>query len=87
MSDALLAAYDAVLFDLDGTVYQGTHVFPGSVDVLGELRDQGVAIRFVTNNASKAPDDVVVESPPPPQNPPTCGYPPAPSAPPPRPRR
>ncbi|MDT7628201.1 MAG: glycerol-phosphatase [Pseudonocardiales bacterium] len=59
MSDALLAAYDAVLFDLDGTVYQGTHVFPGSTDVLRELRDQGVAIRFVTNNASKAPQDVV----------------------------
>jgi glycerol 3-phosphatase-2 len=59
MSDALLAAYDAVLFDLDGTVYQGTRVFPGSTDVLRELRDQGVAIRFVTNNASKAPQDVV----------------------------
>lgn len=59
MSDALLAAYDAVLFDLDGTVYQGTHVFPGSAEVLRDLRDQGVAIRFVTNNASKAPGDVV----------------------------
>jgi HAD superfamily hydrolase (TIGR01450 family) len=59
MSDALTAAYDAVLFDLDGTVYQGTHVFPGSAEVIAEIREHGVPVRFVTNNASKAPEDAV----------------------------
>jgi len=59
MSDALTAAYDAVLFDLDGTVYQGTHVFPGSAEVIAEIREDGVPVRFVTNNASKAPEDAV----------------------------
>ncbi|MFD9893005.1 HAD-IIA family hydrolase [Amycolatopsis sp. NPDC059027] len=59
MSDALLAAYDAVLFDLDGTVYHGTRVIPGAPETLRAVRDHGTAVRFVTNNASKAPEDVV----------------------------
>lgn len=59
MSDALLAAYDAVLFDLDGTVYNGVKVVPGAPETLRALREHGTAVRFVTNNASKAPQDVV----------------------------
>jgi len=59
MSEPLIAGYDAVLFDLDGTVYQGTHVFPGSAEVIAEIRERGVPVRFVTNNASKAPEDAV----------------------------
>jgi HAD superfamily hydrolase (TIGR01450 family) len=59
MSDSLTADYDAVLFDLDGTVYQGTHVFPSSAAVIAEIRERGVPVRFVTNNASKAPEDAV----------------------------
>jgi glycerol 3-phosphatase-2 len=55
----LTVGYDAVLFDLDGTVYQGTHVFPGSAEVIAEIRERGVPVRFVTNNASKAPEDAV----------------------------
>ncbi|GAA3580437.1 HAD-IIA family hydrolase [Amycolatopsis ultiminotia] len=56
MSDA---GYDAVLFDLDGTVYHGTQVIPGAPETVTAVRDQGTAVRFVTNNASKAPADVV----------------------------
>lgn len=59
MSDALLAAYDAVLFDLDGTVYHGTRVIPGAPETVRAAREHGTPIRFVTNNASKAPDEVV----------------------------
>ncbi|MDI5982192.1 HAD-IIA family hydrolase [Amycolatopsis magusensis] len=55
MSDALLAAYDSLLFDLDGTVYHGARVIPGAPEVIGEARAAGTAVRFVTNNASKAP--------------------------------
>lgn len=59
MSDALLAAYDAVLFDLDGTVYHGSQVIPGAPETLRAVRAQGTPVRFVTNNASKAPEEVV----------------------------
>ncbi|MBE1492902.1 HAD superfamily hydrolase (TIGR01450 family) [Amycolatopsis lexingtonensis] len=59
MSDALLAAYDAVLFDLDGTVYHGTRVIPGAPETIQAAREHGTPVRFVTNNASKAPDEVV----------------------------
>ncbi|MGC7098953.1 HAD-IIA family hydrolase [Amycolatopsis lurida] len=55
MSDALLAAYDSLLFDLDGTVYHGARGIPGAPEVIGEARAAGTAVRFVTNNASKAP--------------------------------
>ncbi|GAB3149219.1 HAD-IIA family hydrolase [Amycolatopsis stemonae] len=59
MSDALLAAYDAVLFDLDGTVYHGTRVIPGAPETVRAAREHGTPVRFVTNNASKAPAEVV----------------------------
>ncbi|WP_439381809.1 HAD-IIA family hydrolase [Amycolatopsis lexingtonensis] len=59
MSDALLAAYDAVLFDLDGTVYHGARVIPGAPETIQAAREHGTPVRFVTNNASKAPDEVV----------------------------
>ncbi|WP_020423494.1 HAD-IIA family hydrolase [Amycolatopsis sp. ATCC 39116] len=58
MADALQAAYDAFLFDLDGTVYHGPRPIPGAAAAIRQLRDQGAAVRFVTNNASKAPGDV-----------------------------
>jgi glycerol 3-phosphatase-2 len=59
MSDALLAAYDAVLFDLDGTVYHGARVIPGAPETVRAAREHGTPVRFVTNNASKAPTEVV----------------------------
>jgi glycerol 3-phosphatase-2 len=58
MSDALLASRDALLLDLDGTVYHGARPIPGVAEVLREARGRGTALRFVTNNASKAPADV-----------------------------
>jgi len=59
MSDALLAAYDAILFDLDGTVYHGARVIPGAPETVRAAREHGTPVRFVTNNASKAPGEVV----------------------------
>ena len=50
--------YDAVLFDLDGTVYHGSQVIDGAADAVAAVRKQGTAVRFVTNNASKAPSAV-----------------------------
>lgn len=56
---ALIDAYDAALFDLDGVVYLGPVAVPGAVDGLASLRDRGTRIGFVTNNAARAPQVVV----------------------------
>lgn len=57
-SDALLNRYDALLLDLDGTVYRGREAVPGAVEAVASARGHGVGIRFVTNNASRSPRDV-----------------------------
>ena len=59
MTETLLARYDALLLDLDGTVYRGKEPVPGAADAVAFARAQGVGIRFVTNNASRAPQLVV----------------------------
>ena len=43
----------AYLFDLDGTLYQGTAAIPGAVDTIRSLRNRGIPLRFVTNTTSK----------------------------------
>jgi glycerol 3-phosphatase-2 len=54
----LLAAYDALLLDLDGTVYRGGEAVPGAVEAIKASRDRGAGIRYVTNNASREPASV-----------------------------
>jgi HAD superfamily hydrolase (TIGR01450 family) len=54
----LLAEYDALLLDLDGTVYRGGEAVPGAVDAIRASRERGAGIRFVTNNASRKPASV-----------------------------
>lgn len=49
-----------VLFDLDGTVYEGDHAIPGTVETLAALRDHRIPYCFVTNTTSK-PRATVVE--------------------------
>ncbi|WP_436496419.1 HAD-IIA family hydrolase [Actinokineospora sp. HUAS TT18] len=58
MSDRLLDIYDALLLDLDGTVYRGGEPVPGAEYAVTAARNSNVAVRFVTNNASRAPGDV-----------------------------
>ncbi|MGH3914412.1 MAG: HAD-IIA family hydrolase [Pseudonocardiaceae bacterium] len=50
--------YDAVLLDLDGTVVRGTMVMPGAPEVVHELRQNGMLMQFVTNNAARGPVEV-----------------------------
>jgi HAD superfamily hydrolase (TIGR01457 family) len=50
--------YDAVLLDLDGTVIRGSQPVPEAAAVLTELRQAGRAVQFITNNASRAPEEV-----------------------------
>lgn len=57
-SETLLEHYDAVLLDLDGTVYHGTEPIEGAAGAVHAAHQAGVHVRFVTNNASKAPSEV-----------------------------
>lgn len=59
MTAAVIDAYDAALFDLDGVVYLGPTAVPGAVEGLAALRKRGTRIGFVTNNAARSPQAVV----------------------------
>lgn len=52
---SLLDGYDAVLLDLDGTVFRGSLALPGAVQTVSAL-DRTVG--YVTNNASRSPAEV-----------------------------
>jgi HAD superfamily hydrolase (TIGR01450 family) len=47
------------LLDLDGVVYLVRDPVPGAAAALAAARDAGMRLAFVTNNASRSPDDVV----------------------------
>ena len=42
-----------VVMDMDGVLYRGDHPLPGAVDTLNTLRERGVRVAFLTNNASR----------------------------------
>ncbi|NLE79750.1 MAG: HAD-IIA family hydrolase [Rhodococcus sp.] len=48
-------AYDVLLLDLDGTLYQGAEAIPGAADALAVGRQH---LYYVTNNASRSPEAV-----------------------------
>src|SRR5688572_28124127 len=43
------------MFDLDGVVYIGEDAVPGAAEHLARVRESGVQVAFVTNNASRDP--------------------------------
>lgn len=53
-----LDGYDAVLLDLDGTVMRGAQPVAEAPDVVNEMRQAGRVVQFMTNNASRAPEEV-----------------------------
>ena len=55
---SLIDGFDAVLADLDGVVYAGPHAIPGAVEALSRLEPAGVALAYVTNNASRSSETV-----------------------------
>jgi HAD superfamily hydrolase (TIGR01457 family) len=57
----LLTEYDALLLDLDGTVYRGGDAIDGAEEAIRAAHQAGVAVRFVTNNASRGPQDVAAQ--------------------------
>ena len=55
MPDALAAAYDVLLLDLDGVVYIGGTAIPGAPEALQQASADGAHLAYVTNNASRTP--------------------------------
>ncbi|HWE91977.1 MAG TPA: HAD-IIA family hydrolase [Pseudonocardiaceae bacterium] len=55
MTERLLDGYDALLLDLDGTVYRGGAAIDGAEPAVVSAHQAGTAVRFVTNNASRSP--------------------------------
>ena len=56
--DRLCAAYDLAMLDLDGVVYVGGAAVPGAPEHLAAIRESGMAVAFVTNNAARPPGRV-----------------------------
>lgn len=55
---SLIDDYDALLYDLDGTIYRGEEIIPGADVAVEAAHAAGTKVRFVTNNASRGPDEV-----------------------------
>lgn len=53
--------HDLVMFDLDGVVYVGGEAIDGVSERIERVRDLDVHVAFVTNNASRTPDDVAAK--------------------------
>ena len=53
-----LAGFRAVAFDLDGTLYEDGRPIPGAVEVVRELREGGIALRFLTNTTTSCRAEV-----------------------------
>ncbi|SLM34419.1 4-nitrophenylphosphatase [Lasallia pustulata] len=49
--------FDVFLFDCDGVLWSGDHLFEGTVDTLEMLRSKGKQLVFVTNNSTKSRAD------------------------------
>lgn len=58
MTESLFSRYDSLLLDLDGTVYRGGEAVPYAAAAVEAAHRAGVGVRFVTNNASRTPEDV-----------------------------
>ncbi len=55
----LLRRYRGLLCDLDGVVVRGHLAIPDAIDALAGAQDAGLGVAYVTNNASRPPEDVV----------------------------
>lgn len=54
-TSAVIDDHDAALFDLDGVVYLGPVAVEGAPEGIAALRERGVRVGFVTNNAARSP--------------------------------
>ncbi|KAI4092107.1 MAG: hypothetical protein LQ339_008003 [Xanthoria mediterranea] len=52
-----IGRFDVFLFDCDGVLWSGDHLFEGTVETLEMLRSKGKQVVFVTNNSTKSRAD------------------------------
>ena len=57
-SAPLAEDFDLALVDLDGVAYRGRHAIPHAAESLVGARSAGLSLVFVTNNASREPEEV-----------------------------
>lgn len=57
-ADSLARSFDVALLDLDGVVYVGEQPVRNAAESLAAARDAGMRLAFVTNNASRTPNQV-----------------------------
>ena len=56
--ERLATSYDLVMFDLDGVVYLDGRAVDHAADSIADARRGGAHIAFITNNASRTPQEV-----------------------------
>jgi HAD superfamily hydrolase (TIGR01450 family) len=54
-----MSFFDLYAFDLDGTLYRGNEVIPGSIEVIEALIREESSVLYVSNNSSLHVDDYV----------------------------
>jgi HAD superfamily hydrolase (TIGR01458 family) len=54
-----MGGIEALLIDLDGTVYQGRELIPGAREALDQLRGAGIPFLFTTNTSRMSRSDIV----------------------------
>ena len=55
MSSHALDVFDALLFDLDGTVWEGGRLIGPAAEI---INSSPIPVRYITNNASRGPGAV-----------------------------
>jgi HAD superfamily hydrolase (TIGR01450 family) len=58
---SLATSYDLLMFDLDGVVYVDGHAVEHAADSIAHAREGGAHIAFITNNASRTPQEVAAQ--------------------------
>lgn len=58
---ALVDGYDTVMLDLDGVLFRGNAPIPGAAETVAAVRDRGINVVFLTNNASRTIAQVVAQ--------------------------
>ncbi|SDZ89088.1 Haloacid Dehalogenase Superfamily Class (subfamily) IIA [Eubacterium aggregans] len=56
ISEKILEDVGLFVLDMDGTVYLGDHLIPGSLDFIHDVQKSGRDYIFFTNNASRIPE-------------------------------
>ncbi len=55
---SLISAYDTLLADLDGVIYEGAQAIDGAVEAIHKVQAEGIRVGYVTNNSSRRPETI-----------------------------